>query len=158
MTEEEFRNGPARQRPLESFSDRPNEPTPSNPLGQSDRELEEARWLNAGMANREAIEHAYRVETTGQDGRSASITMRMGADASSATIVALPEEPMARIIMEPMLQFFDGGLEKGPAVISFRKLAEQIVMTLPRNPERTVALRKLLEARDCAMRALVMKS
>lgn len=157
MTEEEFRNGPARERPLSEFSDDPVPPSISNPLGQSDRELEEARRLNAGMANRDAIDHAYRVETTGPDGKSASVTMRMGADVSSATIVALPEESMARIIIEPMLQFFDGGLENGPAVISFRKLAEQIVMTLPRNPERTVALRKLLEARDCAMRALVMK-
>ncbi len=30
-------------------------------------------------------------------------------------------------------------------------------LTLPRNPERTVALRKLLEAKDAAVRALVAK-
>lgn len=35
--------------------------------------------------------------------------------------------------------------------------AETIVRTLPRNPERTVALRKLLEAKDCAVRAALMK-
>lgn len=35
----------------------------------------------------------------------------------------------------------------------FGDLAEQIVNTLPSNPERTVALRKLLEAKDCAVRA-----
>jgi hypothetical protein len=35
----------------------------------------------------------------------------------------------------------------------FGHLAEQIVATLPRNPERTVALRKLLEAKDAAVRA-----
>ena len=35
----------------------------------------------------------------------------------------------------------------------FGDLAEQIVATLPRNPERTVALRKLLEAKDAAVRA-----
>lgn len=40
----------------------------------------------------------------------------------------------------------------------FGDLAEQIVATLPRNPERTVALRKLLEAKDAAVRALVAKS
>jgi hypothetical protein len=28
-----------------------------------------------------------------------------------------------------------------------------IILTLPRNPERTVALRKLLEAKDAAVRA-----
>lgn len=35
----------------------------------------------------------------------------------------------------------------------FAELAELIVSTLPSNPERTVALRKLLEAKDCAVRA-----
>jgi len=35
----------------------------------------------------------------------------------------------------------------------FGDLAELIVNTLPTNPERTVALRKLLEAKDCAVRA-----
>ncbi len=35
----------------------------------------------------------------------------------------------------------------------FGELANRIVDTLPRNPERTVALRKLLEAKDCAVRA-----
>ena len=36
----------------------------------------------------------------------------------------------------------------------FSELAA-VVLTLPRNPERTVALRKLLEAKDCAVRALL---
>lgn len=58
MTEEEFRNGPAKQRPLEEFSDKPNEPSHINPFGLSDRELEEARRLNAGMANRATISEA----------------------------------------------------------------------------------------------------
>ena len=35
----------------------------------------------------------------------------------------------------------------------FGDLAVQIVATLPANAERTVALRKLLEAKDCAVRA-----
>jgi hypothetical protein len=37
----------------------------------------------------------------------------------------------------------------------FCDLAEMIVTTLPRNAERTVALRKLLEAKDAAVRANV---
>lgn len=37
----------------------------------------------------------------------------------------------------------------------FGLLAQRIVDTVPRNPERTVALRKLLEAKDCAVRAVV---
>ena len=39
----------------------------------------------------------------------------------------------------------------------FAELAERIVSFLPRNPERTVALRKLLEAKDAAVRAFIAK-
>lgn len=39
----------------------------------------------------------------------------------------------------------------------FGELAEQVLKNLPRNPERTVALRKLLEAKDAAVRALLAK-
>ncbi len=38
----------------------------------------------------------------------------------------------------------------------FMVLSEQL-MNLPRNPERTVALRKLLEAKDAAVRAKLAK-
>jgi hypothetical protein len=37
-------------------------------------------------------------------------------------------------------------------------MAQEIVKELPRNPERTVALRKLLEAKDAAVRAAFAKS
>lgn len=37
----------------------------------------------------------------------------------------------------------------------FCSLADSLVRTLPSNPERTVALRKLLEAKDAAVRAFV---
>ena len=37
----------------------------------------------------------------------------------------------------------------------FGELANVIAETLPRNPERTTALRKPLESQDCAVRALV---
>ena len=40
----------------------------------------------------------------------------------------------------------------------FSEMADRIVNTLPRNPERTVALRKLLEAKDAAVRALLAKA
>lgn len=39
----------------------------------------------------------------------------------------------------------------------FGHLAQVLVDTLPRNPERTVALRKLLEAKDAAVRAKLAK-
>ena len=39
----------------------------------------------------------------------------------------------------------------------FCKLAEKICETIPRNPERIVALRKLLESKDCAVRAKLAK-
>lgn len=40
----------------------------------------------------------------------------------------------------------------------FHEMAVHLVETLPRNPESTVALRKLLEAKDCAVRAVLFKS
>ena len=39
----------------------------------------------------------------------------------------------------------------------FAELADMLVVALPRNPERTVALRKLLEAKDAAVRAKLAK-
>lgn len=39
----------------------------------------------------------------------------------------------------------------------FCELKDLIVSTLPRNPERTVCLRKLLEAKDAAVRAKLAK-
>lgn len=37
----------------------------------------------------------------------------------------------------------------------FADLAEHIDVSLPSNPERSTALRKLLEAKDCAVRAVI---
>lgn len=59
---------------------------------------------------------------------------------------------------DPMLQWFRyAHLPENLRAISqrFAFLAQQIVDELPRNPERTVALRKLLEAKDCAVRAVI---
>lgn len=60
--------------------------------------------------------------------------------------------------MEPILQFFKfDHLPPRLALVSerFSALAHDMVTMLPRNPERTVALRKLLEAKDAAVRAAV---
>ncbi|MFA6168654.1 MAG: hypothetical protein WC700_18675 [Gemmatimonadaceae bacterium] len=77
------------------------------------------------------------------------------------------------IVNEHILQFFEWShLPPHLRVISkpFCELAHAIVKgdneagssvtfggPLPRNPERTVALRKLLEAKDAAVRALLAK-
>jgi hypothetical protein len=61
---------------------------------------------------------------------------------------------------EYLLQFFEyEHLPPHLQAISapFCELANDIVETLPRNPERTMALRKLLEAKDCAVRAKLFK-
>jgi hypothetical protein len=62
--------------------------------------------------------------------------------------------------MEPMLQFFQ--YDHLPVHLQatskpFCLLAYAMVDTLPRNPERSAGLRKLLEAKDCAVRALLWK-
>jgi hypothetical protein len=62
--------------------------------------------------------------------------------------------------IEPMLQFFGySHLPENLQSISkpFGELAQKLVDILPRNPERTAALRKLLEAKDCAVRANIYK-
>lgn len=61
---------------------------------------------------------------------------------------------------DPIMQFFSySHLPPNLASVSepFCKLAEHIVATLPRNAERTVALRKLLESKDAAVRASMVK-
>lgn len=61
---------------------------------------------------------------------------------------------------EPLMQFFSyTHLPEHLQKISqpFADMALRIVKTLPRNPERTVALRKLLESKDAAVRALLFK-
>ncbi len=57
---------------------------------------------------------------------------------------------------EPMLRWFE--YKHLPDLLQavsvpFHRLAHEIVIVLPRNPERTVALRKLLESKDAAVRA-----
>lgn len=61
---------------------------------------------------------------------------------------------------EPLLQFFQ--FEHLPEELRkvsepFCLLAFELIDLVPRNPERTVALRKLLEAKDCAVRAKLYK-
>jgi hypothetical protein len=61
---------------------------------------------------------------------------------------------------DPILQFF-GYLHLPPRLrdvsAPFGLLAQSIMSTLPRNEERSVALRKLLEAKDAAVRALLYR-
>lgn len=60
------------------------------------------------------------------------------------------------VLPDALMQFFEyAHLPERLQEISrpFGELAQIIVDTLPRNAERTVALRKLLEAKDCAVRA-----
>lgn len=61
---------------------------------------------------------------------------------------------------EPMIQFF--AYDHLPPHLQehskpFCILAQHLIDTLPRNPERTTALRKLLEAKDSAVRAKLFK-
>ena len=62
------------------------------------------------------------------------------------------------VVTDPILRYFHYS-HLPPALQAasrpFCVLARTIIETLPRNPERTVALRKLLEAKDAAVRANV---
>jgi len=63
-------------------------------------------------------------------------------------------------MQDRMLQFFEyAHLPAHLQGISmpFDEMALQICTTLPSNPERTAGLRKLLEAKDCIVRAKLYK-
>lgn len=71
-----------------------------------------------------------------------------------------PGGPTRGPMREHIEQFFDymhlpAHLQEVAA--PFAQLARMVVATLPRNPERTVCLRKLLEAKDAAVRARIAK-
>jgi hypothetical protein len=78
-------------------------------------------------------------------------------DQKSSGIHPAPSEfSNAQLSENPILQFFH--YSHLPPVLRasssvFCSVASWIVNTLPRNAERTVALRKLLEAKDAAVRA-----
>lgn len=63
----------------------------------------------------------------------------------------------AQIQQDPILQYFAfdhlRSDELKATSAGFFELAARIVATVPRSPERTVALRKLLESKDAAVRA-----
>lgn len=58
---------------------------------------------------------------------------------------------------EPIMQFFTNDFDEFKAIgDKYQELADMLCL-LPRNPERTVALRKLLESFDAAKRAEIFK-
>ena len=61
-------------------------------------------------------------------------------------------------LMDRLLRWFEfGQLPPHLQAVSkpFGELARHVCDTIPSGPERTVALRKLLEAKDCAVRAMI---
>lgn len=108
------------------------------------------------------------------EGTFVRVTVRPHAEENAAPVsLALPWTEAAKLALsiidealkaasgeDPLLQFFSfAHLPEHLQAISapFGAQAARIVVTLPRNPERTVALRKLLEAKDCAVRAAISK-
>jgi hypothetical protein len=65
-------------------------------------------------------------------------------------------------IMKAFLQFFtlpaSSSSTEDRVRVAFNGVARTLATALPANPESTVAMRKLMEAQDCALRALAFKS
>lgn len=62
---------------------------------------------------------------------------------------------------EPMLRWFSSSHLPEPLrnlVNSYATMAGVVIGSIPKSPERTVALRKLLESKDSAVRGLVDKN
>ena len=69
-------------------------------------------------------------------------------------------EPQIYEPQEYLLQFFEHSHlppHLQAIVKPYHELAHLAVASLPRNQERTTALRKLLEAKDCAVRAKIFQ-
>ena len=78
---------------------------------------------------------------------------------TATDVGALPPAPQLQAI-EPIMQYFAyAHLPPTLAIVSahFATLADFIVENLPRSAERTVALRKLLEGKDAAVRAALAR-
>lgn len=100
----------------------------------------------AVMEMRRARDQGFKPETTMSD-----------ANEPTADSLATRLEPN----VEPILQFFT--FEHLPPHLQevsrpFAEMARRLVASLPRNPERSVALRKLLESKDAAVRAILFKA
>jgi hypothetical protein len=78
-----------------------------------------------------------------------------GLETDSAERVPTTGRPIDR--MEQFFRFAHLPSHLQAVSKPFGELATHIIATLPSNPERTVALRKLLEAKDCAVRALLFE-
>ena len=81
-----------------------------------------------------------------------------GAAASQQSNQGTTTNRPATVAPDRMLQFFE--YAHLPAHLQdvsrmFHDVAHQIAANIPQNPERTVALRKLLETKDCAVRAVL---
>jgi hypothetical protein len=77
-------------------------------------------------------------------------------------ITDMPSEsqPIGESKPHYLLQFFDtrhlrDELQRVSA--PFQTMAQALDLSLPDNPEKTTALRKLLEAKDCAVRAMLFQ-
>ncbi len=68
---------------------------------------------------------------------------------------SLPDEPLQKVELQALVHRTIQELPPNLREVSrpFFDLAHEVIMQQPRNPERTVALRKLLESKDAAVRA-----
>jgi hypothetical protein len=82
------------------------------------------------------------------------------SDHTTPQVQAAPDKTQPNGKKHYLLQFFKYEhltLQQRAIAEPFSELAHKLVEMLPDNPERTVALRKLLESRDCAVRAELFK-
>jgi hypothetical protein len=123
------------------------------------RRAQMLKWTPAERAIQHAVDE---VERMGADVSLTTAVVKLGeARSAVADFVDLYGAPPETFLPdEPILQFFEyQHLPPHLAIVSapFRTVALNIVAALPRNPERTVALRKLLESKDAAVRARLYK-
>jgi hypothetical protein len=77
---------------------------------------------------------------------------KVETDETIAAVLASSGEHIAQFFSFAHLPPFLQGFSR-----PFASLAAHVLVAIPRNPERTVALRKLLESKDAAVRAALAK-
>lgn len=103
------------------------------------------------------VNHTYDNEPDEPRHHPADIDDNRNSNPGAAAIHPSPDEfTEAELAADPILRFFHyKHLPPALREVSapFCQQARGMIDKLPRNAERTVALRKLLEAKDCAVRA-----
>jgi len=113
-----------------------------------------------GETKREVFDKLIALQPNAHEIRIKALAEKINAANASEANPNPPGTTAPLDVLDPLLQFFE--FAHLPPRLQFASepfcvLARRVVREYPRNPERTVTLRKLLEAKDAAVRTILYK-